>query len=310
MLTGLVDYAGLFPPASLSLDEAIRNFARYRQESDNWMLSRFICPVSLLPTLSEYDNLFSEAPPFRFSVLGTGGLDAPSFLRTFETNLGQIEAFRNRHTGTVEVDMMEVRLPSHLLEYGAGRITAFLEAVCALHARTSIPSMDIFFEVPLDHPSLPLVFESVANCPQCNATEFGVKFRCGGVEAAAFPSSEHLAHAIAASRDANVRFKATAGLHHPIRLFHPSVQTKMFGFLNVFGAAVLAATEALDAVTIRKILVDEEPANFHFDADHFAWNDRAATLHQIRQARSNFGNSFGSCSFDEPRDDLLALGLL
>ena len=38
LLTGVVDYAGLFPPARLPLDEAIRNYARYRQGSDAWML--------------------------------------------------------------------------------------------------------------------------------------------------------------------------------------------------------------------------------------------------------------------------------
>ena len=45
---GLIDYAGLFPPASLDLAAAVRNFTWYRLGDDNWMLGRFIVPASRL----------------------------------------------------------------------------------------------------------------------------------------------------------------------------------------------------------------------------------------------------------------------
>ena len=64
----------------------------------------------------------------------------------------------------------------------------------------------------------------------------GFKLHCGGVTADAFRSSQQIAQALVASGRCRVPIKFTAGLHHPVRLFHPSVKTKMHGFLNVLGA--------------------------------------------------------------------------
>src|SRR5262249_39693309 len=120
---------------------------------------------------------------------------------------------------------------------------------------------------------------------------------------------EDIAFALIASRDAGIPFKATAGLHHPIRQYRDEVKTKMHGFLNVFGAGVLAHACKLTEQQVLDIIVDEDPKNFVFDDSSFRWKDHRATEHQITAARQ-LVPSFGSCSFDEPRDDLRALGLL
>ncbi len=125
----------------------------------------------------------------------------------------------------------------------------------------------------------------------------------------AFPFPEQVARAIAAARDAGVPMKATAGLHHPVRHYNGGVQTKMHGFLNVFGAGVLAVTHGLSVEQIQNILEDEDPASFIFDESGFAWKNIHASNEQIARARQNVV-SFGSCSFDEPREDLQALGFL
>ena len=76
-MTELIDYAGLFPPARLDLDPALRNYARYRNEADAWMLGRFIVPAARLQELAAYhDELFAAADtPFSFAVLAGGGPD-------------------------------------------------------------------------------------------------------------------------------------------------------------------------------------------------------------------------------------------
>src|SRR5207249_4476257 len=74
----------------------------------------------------------------------------------------------------------------------------------------------------------------------------GFKLRTGGVTADAFPSGGQIARALVASGRCKVPIKFTAGLHHPVRLFHPSVNTKMHGFLNVLGAGVLALEHSWD----------------------------------------------------------------
>jgi len=113
---------------------------------------------------------------------------------------------------------------------------------------------------------------------------------------------------IAAGRD-HVPIKFTAGLHHPVRQFRDEVKTKMHGFLNVLGAGVLAAEHGWDQKVATQMLDDEDAASFRFSGDMFAWRDWKITASRI-EAHRDLITSFGSCSFDEPREDLRELGLL
>jgi hypothetical protein len=133
----------------------------------------------------------------------------------------------------------------------------------------------------------------------------GLKVRCGGLDAEAFPSIVEVATAIRLCAERNRPIKATAGLHHPVRHHDAAIGTKMHGFLNVFGAIVLAEVHHLDQNAIVAILAEEDPKAFTFTEDTFAWRDLTAEAGDL-----GFMTSFGSCSFDEPREDLRALGIM
>jgi len=310
LVASIIDYAGLFPPARLPLDTAIRNYARYRTEPDAWMLARFIIPTGRLADLTPYADLFAENPPFRFSVLGAGGPDAETFLHAFESDLETIQAFHRRHPGQVQVESMEVRLPAALLGADTDVARAFLDAVGRLCAA---PGLELFFEAPLDETLrgvAPALLTAMAAYNRKHGPRVGFKMRTGGTEPDAFPAVEPLAYALTACLRAGVPFKATAGLHHPVRHYHASVGTHMYGFFNLFGAAVLAAEHNLDEATVRAILLDDDPAHFRFTPDAFAWTTYTASPETIRLVRHTFARSYGSCSFDEPRQDLQAMGLI
>jgi len=130
----------------------------------------------------------------------------------------------------------------------------------------------------------------------------GAKIRCGGATAA--PSLEAVAEFVAACRDAGVRFKATAGLHHAIRA------GDAHGFLNVLAAAVFAHADGLGADELVPLLAEEDSTAFAVDATGLALHDHRATAQQIAEARRDLFVAYGSCSFDEPVDDLTALGVL
>ena len=98
--------------------------------------------------------------------------------------------------------------------------------------------------------------------------------------------------------------------HHPVRSFHAEVETKMHGFVNVFGAALLAHEHALSEEAIRPILEEEDARAFRFTPSGFAWNDLSISVERIRALRRVAVTSYGSCSFDEPRDGARALGWL
>jgi hypothetical protein len=82
------------------------------------------------------------------------------------------------------------------------------------------------------------------------------------------------------------------------------------GFVNVFVAGVLARVHRLTEARLREVIADEDAAHFTFTDDGLSWNDLHTSTEQIRSARRDAVTSFGSCSIDEPRDDLRALGWL
>jgi hypothetical protein len=138
----------------------------------------------------------------------------------------------------------------------------------------------------------------------------GLKLRTGGTDALAFPSSRQLAIAIIATRDAGLGWKATAGLHHPLPHSDRQLGAGMHGFVNLLTATVLAHVEQLDAHEIEQILEDDNSHDFEWADDCLRWRGHKASIAQIEAARRGALRSLGSCSFDEPRQELRALGWL
>jgi hypothetical protein len=138
------------------------------------------------------------------------------------------------------------------------------------------------------------------------------KIRTGGVKPDAVPSVETVAAFIRTCADRDLAFKATAGLHHPVRAEYPltyaldAPRAVTHGFLNVFLAAAFAWTGDRD---LEPVLAETDPEAFRFD-DHARWRDRSLDAAQVRRARIHFAHAFGSCSFEEPVRDLETLGLL
>jgi len=304
LLTDLIDYAGLFPPARLSLDQAIRNYARYRQGNDAWMLGRFVIPASRLEDLEPYDEeLFSVNPPFSFSVLGRGGNNLSEFLTNLRDDLRDVAAFRKRHGERVWVDMLEVRLPPDLADPRLPKSTSHL-----------YKTLQVFFMVRLfpfcEAPGRPQdLLDQLKQLSSQYGEYAGFKLRCGGLEASAFPSTRQVAAALYSCREGHIAFKATAGLHHPLPCFDAAVGARMHGFINVFLAGVLAYHHLLPIEQMFRLLDDDQPDHFSFTNTEASWQKYRITTAKIAEARGSF-RSFGSCSFEEPCAGLRTLGWL
>jgi hypothetical protein len=141
------------------------------------------------------------------------------------------------------------------------------------------------------------------------------KVRTGGLTPDAIPSAAQLAAFLCEAASMRVPFKATAGLHHPIRSVHAltyaqdSPRAAMHGFLNVFAAAAFA-WHGMDRGHVEELLEETDPAALEFRDEDFYWNGHHLTAPQILAARRAFAHSFGSCSFEEPVSELRELGLL
>ena len=131
----------------------------------------------------------------------------------------------------------------------------------------------------------------------------GAKVRCGGATPGATPSVDDLAAFITAAHAHDVPWKATAGLHHPVRA------QQAHGFLNLFIAGVALHAGALEADRVAPVLGETDPVAFVVDPAHVAWRDVRLEAEQVAAARERCV-SLGSCSFDEPVNDLRELGML
>ena len=293
LLAGVVDYAGLFPPAALDMTAATQAYAQYLRDPAREMLGRFVVPVV---RLREFDDAASallprgaSSEPWRLSALPGPDLTADIDLAL---------KFNCRHWDESEIGHAVI----DALEIKASTVPE-IEAACSIMPRQFAP----YFEIPIANEPRDLV----------DAIKRGggfAKARTGGVTEGAFPDAKDVARFMMCCRDARVAFKLTAGLHHPVRAeyaltYAPDApRGTMFGYLNMFTAAVLAWSGADEGVILAALL-SKSPGDFHFSDDALAFGERTVPMSVIRDARENFIISFGSCSFREPVDDLAALSI-
>ncbi|UHA76000.1 hypothetical protein KIK04_11055 [Paenibacillus sp. 481] len=311
LMAQLIDYAGLFPPASLSLDEAIRNYAAYLKSEDKWMLGRFIIPASRLAELHSYVSLFSRNAPLRISALGRKSEDSEACRTGLNADLQLIAEFTSMHGHAATVEVLELPLPpstedAELLKYIAAKTSEQgVYPFCELIPRKGWDER--CWESQL-YKTIDAI--GIQNANKASTEPWlGAKLRTGGVTADAFPKPSQVASVILGCRNRGIPLKFTAGLHHPFRMHRDEVGTKMHGFVNVFAAGMLAKYNLLCSEEIKDILTDENPDHFCFTDKGLTWREHVVTSRAIVHLRK-LVCSFGSCSFDEPREDLRRVHIL
>lgn len=295
LVSSVLDYAGLYPPASLDEPTVVSNFASLHGSHRAWILGRLVWPAARLDRLS---GLAAGAAPVAeppetegawpiTALLGDAG--TPEFARTVDA----VRAFNDRHeqvgAPAMRVDSVEFKVadPSSL----DGALDALPEDVWP------------YIEIPLDGDPRGMI-------AAISGVEAAAKFRTGGTTAAAHPNARALSGAILACAQAGVAFKATAGLHRAMRHWNAAANAHQFGFLSLFAGACLVYARKLDAEGLEAMLGDSDPSNFDISDNAIAWQGARIVTREIEEARERFAHSFGSCSFDEPWGDLTALELI
>lgn len=285
LLSGLIDYAGLFPPAGLSMDAAVRNYDSYMRGEYAWMLGRLIVPASCL---AEYEEIVRgahiDASAWRLSVLATAA------------DVGRVTRFNaDKRDRFGEIDVLEIK---------AANAREIQDTALAYDG------YQLYFETP------PETWRSLL--PAIGVARARAKIRTGGVIAEAIPEESRVLEFLRIASERRVAFKATAGLHHPLRrmqrlTYKPdSPEAVMHGFLNVFCAAVLLWHEPELRQEAAWMLGERDADAITMDEMSMTWHNSGVTLtaEQIQEAREQFCMGFGSCSFTEPIEDLRALGWL
>jgi hypothetical protein len=296
LLAHSIDYAGMFPPCSLGLEPALRNQAEYVHSPGTWMLGPFVLSTEQFDATKQLLSQFDTQHPLRVAALGPKTASADGFLEALEETDAAIRSLSRHNVDLISISHLEMFLPHDV------------DLASLKEARSILGDLPVFWEAPPDRAEQTIALLSEFNSDADLAT-FGYKLRTGGVTADAFPSSMQIAKALVTPATHQLAIKFTAGLHHPLRQYREEVQTKMHGFLNVLGAAVLAAEHQWDTNQTAIMLEDENVDSFSFTDDFFAWREWRIDTKRL-QYRRRFVVSFGSCSFDEPREDLRALNLL
>jgi hypothetical protein len=296
LLAESIDYAGMFPPCSLALEPALRNQAQYIRSDDAWMLNTFVLPIVQFDSAKQLLPQFDPRHPLHVSALGPKTENAAAFLDALAEIEAAIRSLAAHNVDLVCVNQLEMWLPQ-------GADLLILD-----EARSIIGDLPAFWEAPAERAPETITWLTELNSGMDEPT-FGFKLRTGGVTPDAFPTSAQIARALVVPSTHQVPIKFTAGLHHPLRQYREEVQARMHGFLNVLGAAILAAEHKWNEKQAAAMLEDENLKSFSFDDEFFAWHEWKIDLKRLNNRRK-FVTSFGSCSFDEPREDLRALGLL
>ena len=296
LLDRAIDYAGMFPPCSLPLGPALQNQASYVRSPEAWMLNGFVLPIQQFDAAKQFLSEFDCEHTLRVAALGPKTGDANSFLDALKNAISAIHSVTKYDPGLISVSHLEMFLPEDV------------NSATLKEAKSIIGAFHVFWETPPERAA-----ETIALIARVDSGDemplFGYKLRTGGVTADAFPDSMQVGHALVSAAAHQLPIKFTAGLHHPVRQFRDEVKTKMHGFLNVLGAAALAREHQWNPDQTVMILEDEDPQAFDFTNDFFAWRDWRVDVERLHYWRK-FVRSFGSCSFDEPRDDLRDLDLL
>lgn len=286
LLASAIDYAGLFPPASLSLATVARNFTAYRLSSHAWALGRLVVPAARLQELA----VIVREQGDRRTALPVAALVAADH----EYDAELIRAQNAALDRALVVESAELRVD---------RIESIEPAVRAMG-----PSIPLYIEVPVDQDPLPFI-EVLARLGARG------KIRTGGITAGAFPTAANVARFLTRCAEVDVCFKATAGLHHPVRGEHrltydtDAERAPMFGFLNVMLAAAFARNGA-SVASLEELLEERVPERIVFSDESVDWCGKSLSFAQVVDARRNFVAGFGSCSFHEPIDDLHHMSFL
>lgn len=294
LLDDIIDYAGLFPPAKLPVDEAVAQYLKHLRGSESWLVSRFACSAGSLGALADQiaaTEVKEQEVPIAITVIGARTAEPAEFAKSVQRDLDQMQEFIERASDTAEIEAYEVRKPVGLATKDAIRVLKPLGVI------------DVFLELGWDDDQPAALADIVEQ------EWLGAKARTGGLTPPEFPSCQDLAGFIHDCMSLDLRFKLTAGMHHPLRHLDPLLGARQHGFLNVAVAAALIEEHDFSRAQVAEVLADENPSHFVFGVDSFAYRDWEVQLPAIEDMRSLY-LSYGCCSVEDPILGLATLGLV
>lgn len=292
LMTGAIDYAGLFPPAKLGMAEAVAEYLETKSGADAWVTDKFVIGAK---AFEEFEaELERQAGGFE------GDLEVECSLVTAPVVSGE-QAHQVFHRIEECLDAPRARVEALEIKMPTGKaLTGCLKAL----AKEGLEDLELpfYFEFSWDEEAGYAIEESAAFFEAV-----GFKARTGGVTADLFPSALDVAKFLVAMASLDTPFKFTAGLHEPIRYEDRELGVMRHGFLNVMLAGALALEQDLNEAEVEEVLLNQGPTAFSFGDEGVNVLSHRLSVAEIEEFWESFGG-FGSCSVREPLDGLKRLG--
>lgn len=313
LVAALFDYAGMFPPASLPFEEALKTSAGLRRalRRPGMVAADFVCGLDRLGELTDEKLAecgWSPSRPFKLCVLGPP-LAGPGAPKPAELSAAVLRA--RAFGGEAPRPGGGSPRPG-----GEGRRAVSYEAKClpdflgypavkgleALRAALGGSGLSLYLEPECTGADWPAavekIFRFLDRLP--SGERPGLKLRCSGPAAI---GPDDLARVVAGAVDRGLRLKASAGLHHPVVGERCGNRIGFLGLAlsvrlrRVFGAgfSVPAMAGCMTCAT---------PTQFTFADGGAAWLNFRLGKDQLA---GGAGLTIGSCSLQEPDDGLARL---
>ena len=277
-----IDYAGSFPPASLPTDQVATQLISALNSQHNWFVNRVVLNYDEIltfdSTLAASHSLDSSRRIPLCAVVGEQWQVAMTRLNEIAPEL------RATQVTAIEGKWTESNLPPELLENHNGST--------------------IYVELPIDD-ELENRLRFLRDAKLC------AKLRAGGTRSELFPAVKAVVEFLSGCRRIGLPYKLTAGLHHLwadqycMTYATDSPKTIMHGFLQVALAALALETDANSIDVATEILKSTSAAHVSITSTGIGWRDQSWSLADFQSLRQNRLHAIGSCSIDEPLDELL-----
>ena len=288
----LIDYAGVFPPAALSVPDAVAGYRAVRASPSAWVAGRFLIRASQLEDLAATVTStmqYGEASWETSVVFDIDPREAASRAADFHAEMEPAMTVAAAEATIVDPSDTAVRR----LFTTVGSVT---------------PEVVPFLEVTRD-AGVTAQVKAIAACISDAGRTGGAKLRTGGITFDLFPSPDEVAEFIMAVTEAGIPFKATAGLHQPVRHHDPTIGVYRHGFVNIL-VATAAAAQGAEGSTVAAIVAETDPAAFRLSAAFASWRSLSIPGSALRRVRQRSFVAYGSCDFDEPVAALASLGMI
>jgi hypothetical protein len=270
LFRGVLDYAGMFPPASLAFEQAAAAYQRYRTAEDGWMVGAFVMSAD---RLAELDPAIG---PVSLVMSTASAADVERVVRARGGTA--IAALEFRPAAAHQIAAVAVAVPETVQAYFEilpdAELDQRLDAVAACGGSAKIRTGGV---TPEAFPTAAALYRFFRGCAN---RRVGAKATAG------------LHHALTG--------------RYPLTYESGSPSAPMYGFLNVCAAAALVRAGVPEA-DVLSVLGESSAAAFRFDETGMAWRDHCLSVRELAETRRTLFRSFGSCSLHEPIDDLKRL---